>query len=290
MNAIYTVIEDGRESFFSSKTAGGYSYPFLAYGSAKKMANALNESGFMGKVSASEMLPLMKADEHFPESVCGEKLFFHISESVFCDRETEMSFNDFTPFKITLDFDERTIGFVFNQNCPDLPRSKINIFIGNKDAANFVDGIPCTIKDLESLYQIEVAAHILERPVFTIRIVSNTTCETGSALLPLDYRNQKELANELETDNLDKCEIILIDAYGPEFKVPQLEKQPFSKLNKLAEELNQLRLDCGDNAFNSFVRANKIAPFHDADSALEAVESLRKNCALQETQGMNMGM
>lgn len=105
MNAIYTVIEDGRESFFSSKTAGGYSYPFLAYGSAKKMANALNESGFMGKVSASEMFPLMKADEHFPESVCGEKLFFHISESVFCDRETEMSFNDFTPFKITLDFD-----------------------------------------------------------------------------------------------------------------------------------------------------------------------------------------
>lgn len=44
MNAIYTVIENGRESFFSSKTAGGYSYPFLAYGSAKKMANALNEA------------------------------------------------------------------------------------------------------------------------------------------------------------------------------------------------------------------------------------------------------
>lgn len=82
MNAIYTVIENGRESFFSSKTAGGYSYPFLAYGSAKKMANALNESGFMGKVSASEMFPLMKADEHFPESVCGEKLFF-ISPKAF---------------------------------------------------------------------------------------------------------------------------------------------------------------------------------------------------------------
>ncbi|MFQ9058709.1 MAG: hypothetical protein ACLR5P_09040 [[Eubacterium] siraeum] len=75
MNAIYTVIENGRESFFSSKTAGGYSYPFLAYGSAKKMANALNESGFMGKVSASEMFPLMRADEHFPK-VFAEKSSF----------------------------------------------------------------------------------------------------------------------------------------------------------------------------------------------------------------------
>lgn len=82
MNAIYTVIENGRESFFSSKTAGGYSYPFLAYGSAKKMANALNESGFMGKVSASEMFPLMKADEISPK-VFAEKSSFFISPKAF---------------------------------------------------------------------------------------------------------------------------------------------------------------------------------------------------------------
>ncbi|MBD5112457.1 MAG: hypothetical protein HDT42_08025 [Ruminococcaceae bacterium] len=42
MNAIYTVIENGRESYFRTGIAGGYSYPFLAYGYAKSMARTLN--------------------------------------------------------------------------------------------------------------------------------------------------------------------------------------------------------------------------------------------------------
>lgn len=291
MNSIYTVIENGLEHFFISKIAGGYSYPFLAYGSAKKMASALNESEFMGKVSASEMLPLMKANENFPENTRGEKLFFLISENVFCDREAEMSRNDFTPFKITLDFDERTIGFAFNQNCPDLPRPKIKIFVGDKDASNFISDIPCAIKNLENLYQIEVVAHILERPVFAIHIAGDAACEAGSAILPLDYHEQKELAKELETDDLDKCEILTIDAYDKNFAdYLAFRSPPFSKLNKLAEELNRLRLDCGDNAYNSFVRANKITPFHSADSALAAIGDIRNNYALRQTQDINLGM
>ena len=74
-SAIYTVIDKGRESYFLSSIAGGYSYPFYIFNYADRMARVVNENYPMGEVSVSEIFPLMKANHNFPESVHGEPLF-----------------------------------------------------------------------------------------------------------------------------------------------------------------------------------------------------------------------
>lgn len=291
MNAIYTITENGRESYYSTNIAGGYSYPFLAYGYAVSMARTLNENGSMGNVGASEMIPLLKANENFPEDVCGERLFYPLPEEIFFARESEMTQSDFTPFSITLDFDERTIGFVFNRNCPELPLPKINIFIGDKDARKFYDGIPCNIKNLENAYENELLWSVLERPVFVIKIDSDKINECVSAILPLSEHNQKGLMDELETNDLDKCEILSVTAFDKMLNAHlRLDGEKFSKLNDLANSLNRLRLDCGDSAFGAFVTAGKAAAFRSVDSALASVDEIRKSHALRETQDMDFRM
>ena len=291
MNAIYTVIENDRESYFRTGIAGGYSYPFLAYGYARSMARTLNESDSMGRVDISEMIPLLKANENFPDHVRGERLFYPLSEEIFFARESEMAQSDFTPFSITLDFDERKIGFVFNRNCPELPLPKIGILIGETDARRFCDGIPCNIKDLESYYKNELLWRVLERPVFAIKIDSDKIPEIGSALLPLSERNQKGLMEELETDDLDKCEVLSVIAFDQTLNAHLcLNGEKFSKLNELANALNRLRLDCGDNAFAAFVTASKASEIHSADNAMTVIENVRNGFALRETQDMEFKM
>lgn len=57
MNALYTVIENGQESYFRSYIAGGYSYPFYIYSYAERMAAAVNQNYSMGEVSVTELFP-----------------------------------------------------------------------------------------------------------------------------------------------------------------------------------------------------------------------------------------
>lgn len=289
MNALYTTIENGRESYFGTDIADGFGYPFIVYSYAVRMAKALNENGALGTVGIAEMLPLMKANEEFRKEDSGYRIFYPISEIVFAEREAEMSTTDYISFNITLDFDKRKIGFVFNRNCPELPMPKIEMPIGNNDARE-VFGKEDPSMSTERFYRSKLESSVLEAPVFSIKIQSNKISEVGSASLPLSDQNKKMLADELQTENLNYCEVISITGLAPSFDVKSLSGQPFFKLNDLASELNRLRLECGDNAFNSFVKANKIAPFFDADSALAAVDSIRKSCALQETQGMDIKM
>lgn len=255
------------------------------------MARTLNENDSMGKIGVSEMIPLLKANENFPEEIRGERLFYPIPEEIFFARESEMAQSDFTPFSITLDFDKRTIGFVFNRNCPDLPLPKIEIFIGETDARKFCDGIPRNIKNLESFYKNELLWSVLERPVFAIKIDSDKIPEIGSALLPLSERNQKGLMEELETDDLDKCEVLSVIAFDATLNAHLcLNGEKFSKLNELANSLNRLRLDCGDNAFAAFVTASKAAEIRGADNAMTVIENVRNGFALWETQDLDFKM
>lgn len=290
MNAIYTVIENGKKRYFGTNIADGFGYPFVIFSYAERMAKMLNENDPMGTIKVAEVFGLMKANDLFPENVIGEKIFIPLSGSVFGEYEADMANTDYTSFKITLDFDERKIGFVFNRNCPELPAPKIEIYLYRHDAREVFGKENPLIKNTESFYRSELEWSVLERGVFVIEIASDKSTNSASAILPLFDHARKGLMDELETENLDNCEVISVTAFDSAFNAYSLNGQPFSKLNELASELNKLRLDCGDNAFNSFVKANKISPFVDADSALAAVPDIRKNFALQETQGMNIGM
>ena len=127
MNAIYTVIENGKKRYFGTNIADGFGYPFVIFSYAERMAKVLNENDPMGTIKVAEVFGLMKANDLFPENVIGEKIFIPLSGSVFSEYESDMANTDYTSFKITLDFDERKIGFVFNRNCPELPTPTIEI-------------------------------------------------------------------------------------------------------------------------------------------------------------------
>ncbi len=111
---------------------------------------------------------------------------------------------------------------------------------------------------MEKIFEIDLISYVEERPVFAIRIDSDTIPMQGFAMLPLSDHNQKEIMEELETDDLDKCEI--------------------------------LRLDCGDAAFARFAAAGKAEIFRGIDDAMAAVENVRNSFALRETQDMDIRM
>jgi len=291
MKAIYTVIENGHTSYFRSGIAGGYSCPFFVYEYAKRMVSLINDNDLLGKVNVAELFPLLKANKDFPEVYLGKRLFEQISGFSFADYESGMSIDDGIPFNITLNFDERTIGFVFNQNCPQLIKPKLNIFVGDADAREVFGKRNPLFKDTEKLFEIDLRSYVEERPVFAIRIDSDTIPMQGSAMLPLSDHNQKGLMEELETDDLDKCEILSVTAFDAALNASiSFDGEKFSKLNTLAETLNRLRLDCGDTAFARFTAAGKAEIFRGIDDAMTAVENVRTGFALRETQDMDIRM
>ena len=132
-SAIYTVIDKGRESYFLSSIAGGYIYPFYIFNYADRMARVVNENYPMGEVSVSEIFPLMKANHNFPKNVHGEPLFRAVPDHTAVQKIDEMKSSDDTAFCVTLDYDERKIGFVFNKNCPEITLEDIEIdMLSNK--------------------------------------------------------------------------------------------------------------------------------------------------------------
>lgn len=291
MKAIYTVIENGHTSYFRSVIAGGYSYPFFVYEYTKRMAWLINSNDLLGKIDAAELFPLLKANRDFPEEYLGKRLFEPMSALAFADYESGMAVDDGIPFNITLDFDEREIAFVFNQNCPQLLKPKLKVFVGDADARDVFGKRSPLFKNTENLFEIDLRSYVEERPVFSIRIDSDTIPEQGFAMLPLSDHNQKGLMEELETDDLDKCEILSVSAYDKALNAHLvIDGEKFSRLHTLAEKLNRLRLECGDAAFAAVAAAGAAEAFCDVDGVMQVIENVKKDFAMRETQDMDIRM
>lgn len=116
-NAVYTVCEDGKEFYFHSKYAGGFSYPFEAANYLKGLKNALQRTRIGEQdVLITPLLDQMKANFNFPEELKGEELF----ESISKDALTEVKWLADTPYFITIDVNKDTVGFHFNERFEEL--------------------------------------------------------------------------------------------------------------------------------------------------------------------------
>lgn len=116
-NAIYKIKEDGSESYFYSKHAGGFSYPFEVASYLKGLKNALQQPRIRQQdVLVTPLLLQMKGTDEFPEEVVGKDLFKSIPDEM---AESE-SWKIDTPFFITIDVNEYTVGFHFNQQFEEL--------------------------------------------------------------------------------------------------------------------------------------------------------------------------
>lgn len=284
-SAVYTVIDKGNESYFLSNIAGGYSYPFYIFNYADRMAKAINENYPMGEVSVSEIFPLMKANHNFPENVHGEHLFRAVPDHTAAQKIDEMKSSDDAAFCVTLDYDERKIGFVFNKNCPEIKLNDMEIDLLSKSVMSVfertdfnADAKLFESENEELFYKnaLEKAAGIiqnLKNPVMEISLVNDRY--TTKMQLPADAADMKKAERRLETSRLDSCEIIKIDIKNDSLKfIQKCSGLNFSALNNIAKWTNSM-LERGENH-----QLDKLAAVAEAycichiDYAVSAVENI----------------
>ena len=74
--AIYTVHENGKEHYFFSEHAGGFSYPFAVADFLHSLKGVLNDPMSPQKgLCVAPMLEQMKGNYLFPEEIEGKELF-----------------------------------------------------------------------------------------------------------------------------------------------------------------------------------------------------------------------
>ena len=284
-SAIYMVIDKGRESYFLSSIAGGYSYPFYIFNYADRMARVVNENYPMGEVSVSEIFPLMKANHNFPENVHGEPLFRTVPDHTAVQKIDEMKSSDDTAFSITLDYDERKIGFVFNKNCPEITTKDIEIdMLSNSVMSVFehtdfhVDTRLSESENEELFYKnaLEKAAEIvgsLKETVMEISLVN--CCYTTKMLLPADTEDMKRAERLLETSCLDGCEVSRIDIKNPDLEfIGKCSGLSFSALNSLAKWTNSMIAEGNSHQVSKLAAVAEAYRINHIDDALTAIENI----------------
>lgn len=118
-SAVYSIHEDGKEFYFYSKYAGGFSYPFEAAAYLSGLKSALRKPR-TGKqdICAAPLLAQMKGTYFFPEALKDELLFQETTKEIAEDLEKEV------PFSITVDVNQYTVAFHFNDGFEELEELK----------------------------------------------------------------------------------------------------------------------------------------------------------------------
>ena len=243
--AIYTIIENGRKTYYSGKFAGGYRCPFYIYRCAEKMIKALNDKALPGNISISEMIPLLKANCNFPADVQGKQLLHPIIADVKERLEAEMDKYDITPFNITLDFDKKKIGFVFNKNCPGLTLPDMEIEVDSAEAAanipqeNYASNYRYNDADNLDQRYMEALRRIVEQreqphdPVVKVRISAENA--EREIELPIKPEAAMQLVDELNVSTLDECKIKILSVCADHYSaLERCKTYVFSSLNELS--------------------------------------------------------
>ena len=115
--AIYTIHERGKEFYFFSEYAGGFSYPFATADFLNSLKYALDSAMSPQKdLCVSPLLNQMVGDYHFPEEAKDKEIFSAIEkELVFAIAEK----NEIL-FSIEIDMEEDTVTFHFKEDCEEL--------------------------------------------------------------------------------------------------------------------------------------------------------------------------
>ena len=90
--AIYTVHENGKEHYFFSEHAGGFSYPFAVADFLHSLKGVLNDPMSPQKgLCAAPMLEQMKGNYLFPEEIEGKELFTAVKKEQMFQLAVETS-------------------------------------------------------------------------------------------------------------------------------------------------------------------------------------------------------
>ena len=92
--AIYTVHENGKEHYFFSEHAGGFSYPFAVADFLHSLKGVLNDPMSPQKgLCVAPMLEQMKGNYLFPEGIEGKELFTAVKKDQLFQLELKSIWN-----------------------------------------------------------------------------------------------------------------------------------------------------------------------------------------------------
>ena len=116
-NAIYLILEDGKEFYFRSEFAGGFSYPFEVAGYLNSLKYAINNIKIREQnICVAPLLTQMKGTCCFPASLNNTILFKEMTR----EKATAGNVLKEIPFFVTLDVNEYTAAFHFNEQFEEL--------------------------------------------------------------------------------------------------------------------------------------------------------------------------
>lgn len=115
--AIYTIHEKGKDFYFFSEYAGGFSYPFAAADFLHSLKYVLDGAMSPQKnICVSPLLEQMKGDCRFSEEAEGKYVFRSIEERKALVLASEQK----VPFMVEIDMEQDTVSFCFDVACEEL--------------------------------------------------------------------------------------------------------------------------------------------------------------------------
>lgn len=171
--AVYIIREDGKEFYFYSKYAGGFSYPFEAADFLVGLKNALQKTR-TGKqdICAAPLLVQMKGTYFFPDTLQDELLFTETTKEIAQDMAEHI------PFFITVDVERETVAFHFNDRfqelesladvtlpCSDPENKYSGVYFRNESLARQMGKISRTFQETNEMIFRELIEHAAEEQV-----------------------------------------------------------------------------------------------------------------------------
>ena len=120
--AIYSVIENGETHYFYTGHAGGFSHPLTVFSQISSMKSNVNRGLYLGEITASELMPLLKSDHHFEKCAEGQRLFAALDPAQAKIMLDGFASNPDVPAHIILDLDKQQLHFAFSRCQSDAPQ------------------------------------------------------------------------------------------------------------------------------------------------------------------------
>ena len=141
--AIYTVHENGKEHYFFSEHAGGFSYPFAVADFLHSLKGVLNDPMSPQKgLCAAPMLKQMKGNYLFPEEIEGKELFTAVKK----EQMFQLAVKEQASFGIEMDMEQDTVSFHFREGETEEYSGETFYYAAdNVRVKNMMDGIEMPI-------------------------------------------------------------------------------------------------------------------------------------------------
>lgn len=171
--AVYIIHEDGKEFYFYTKYAGGFSYPFEAADFLVGLKTMLQKPR-IGKqdICVAPLLVQMKGTYFFPDALQDELLFKETT------KETAQDMAERIPFFITVDVDRETVAFHFNDRfqelenltditlpCLDSENKYSGVYFRNESLARQMGKISKAFQETNEMIFRELIEHAAEEQV-----------------------------------------------------------------------------------------------------------------------------